>query len=128
MAGATCLVAGASGTTPDGGVRFPDKFSVVAGTFAPSQVLSFGSLAYITDCYGEPRPLHEAAPTGNEPLVLPPSLELLGADLEVLAHQIRCGRVPSPTMLDCRQMFYMLANVHHQINTGEVLLLHDRFW
>jgi hypothetical protein len=25
-------------------------------------------------------------------------------------------------------MFYMLANVHHQITTGEVLPLPDRFW
>ena len=26
------------------------------------------------------------------------------------------------------QMFYMLANVHPQITTGEVLLLPDCFW
>jgi hypothetical protein len=25
-------------------------------------------------------------------------------------------------------MFYMLTNVHHQIATGEVLPLPDRFW
>ena len=25
-------------------------------------------------------------------------------------------------------MFYMLANVHHQITTGEVLQLPDHFW
>jgi hypothetical protein len=25
-------------------------------------------------------------------------------------------------------MFYMLANVHHQITTSEVLPLPDRFW
>ena len=25
-------------------------------------------------------------------------------------------------------MFYMLANVHHQITTGEVLLPPNRFW
>ena len=25
-------------------------------------------------------------------------------------------------------MFYMLANVHHQITTGEVLPSPDRFW
>jgi hypothetical protein len=27
-----------------------------------------------------------------------------------------------------RQMFYMLANVHHQITTSEVLPPLDRFW
>ena len=31
-------------------------------------------------------------------------------------------------MLDHRQMFYMLANIHHQIATIEVLPPHDRFW
>ena len=31
-------------------------------------------------------------------------------------------------MSDRRQMFYMLANVHHQIVTCEVLLPPDRFW
>ena len=31
-------------------------------------------------------------------------------------------------MSDRRQMFYMLANVHHQIATGEVLPPPDRFW
>jgi hypothetical protein len=31
-------------------------------------------------------------------------------------------------MLDCRKMFYMLAKVHHQIATSEVLSRSDRFW
>ena len=31
-------------------------------------------------------------------------------------------------MLDHRQMFYMLANVHHQITIGKVLPPPDRFW
>ena len=31
-------------------------------------------------------------------------------------------------MSDRRQMFYMLANVHHQIATSEVLLPPDCFW
>jgi hypothetical protein len=30
-------------------------------------------------------------------------------------------------MSDRRQMFYMLANIHHQIATGEVLSPPDRF-
>ena len=34
----------------------------------------------------------------------------------------------NPTMSDRRQMFYMLANVHHHIATGEVLPPPDRFW
>jgi hypothetical protein len=65
---------------------------------------------------------------GNELLAPPPPLGLLGADLEVLAQQIRRGLGPHPTMLDRCQMFYMLANVHHQITTSEVLPLPDRFW
>ena len=31
-------------------------------------------------------------------------------------------------MSDHHQMFYMLANIHRQIATGEVLLLPDCFW
>ena len=67
VAGATRLVTGASGTALDGGVCFPGEFSIVAGAFAPGQVLNFGSLAYVTDCYSELRPLHGAAPVGNKP-------------------------------------------------------------
>ena len=52
---------------------------------------------------------------------------LLGADLEVLAHQIWRGLGPNPTMSDRHQMFYMLANAYHHITTGEVLLPPDRF-
>jgi hypothetical protein len=65
-------VAGASGATPDDGVRFPGEFSIMAGAFAPGQVLNFGSLAYVADCYGELRPLHGAAPAGNAPPASPP--------------------------------------------------------
>jgi hypothetical protein len=86
VAGATHLIAGASGAAPDGGVHFLDKFSVVASTFTLGQVLNFGSLAYIADCYGELHLVHGAAPVGNEPLALSPPLGLLGANLEVLAH------------------------------------------
>ena len=35
VAGATRLVARASGTTLDGGIRFPGDFSVMTGAFAP---------------------------------------------------------------------------------------------
>jgi hypothetical protein len=66
MAGATCLIARASGTALDDSVRFPDEFSVTADTFTSGQVLNFGNLAYVTDCYGELCPLHGAAPAGNE--------------------------------------------------------------
>ena len=60
VAGATCLIAGASGTTPNGGVRFPFEFSIMVGSFALGQVLNFGSLVYVADYYGEPLPLHRA--------------------------------------------------------------------
>ena len=71
VVGATRLITRASGTAPNGGVCFPGEFSVVAGTFAPGQVLNFGSLAYIADCYGELHSLHEAASTGSEPVAHP---------------------------------------------------------
>jgi hypothetical protein len=85
MAEATCPIVGASGTTPDGGVRFPSEFSVAAGAFALSQVLNFGTLAYVTDCYGELRLLHGVAPVGIKPLISPPSPGPSRTDLEVLA-------------------------------------------
>jgi hypothetical protein len=55
-------------------------------------------------------------------------LGLLGADLEVLAQQIQRGLGPHPTVSDWHQMFYMLANIHHQITTSEVLPPPDHFW
>jgi hypothetical protein len=51
----------------------------------------------------------------------------LGEDLEVLTWQIQHGLSLTPTMTDWRQMFYMLANVHHQIATNEVLPLPECF-
>jgi hypothetical protein len=50
---------------------------------------------------------------GNKPPTPSSPLGLLGADLEVLACQIRRGLGPNPTVSDRRQMFYMLANVLH---------------
>ena len=85
MVGATCLVAGASNTALDGGVRFPGEFSITVGAFALGQVLNFGSLAYIADCYGELRSFDEAALVSNKLPTSPPLLGLLGADLKVLA-------------------------------------------
>ena len=67
-------------------------------------------------------------PAANEAPTPPPPLGLLGAYLEVLAHQIQRGLGSNPTMSDYHQMFYMLANVHHQITTGEVLPPPDRYW
>jgi hypothetical protein len=57
----------------------------MTGAFALGKVPNFGSLAYVTDYYGELHPLHGAALVGNEPLASPPLLGLLEADLEVLA-------------------------------------------
>jgi hypothetical protein len=85
VARATHLTAGASATIPDGGVRAPDEFFITASTFAPGQVLNFGSLAYVADYYCELRQLNGAAPVGNKLLAPPPPPGLLGADLEVLA-------------------------------------------
>ena len=65
VAGATYLLTGASGATPDSGVCFPDEFSDVASTFALGQVFNFGSLAYITDYYSELHLLHGVTPASN---------------------------------------------------------------
>jgi hypothetical protein len=128
VVGATHLITRASGIALDDGVRFPGVFFIIAGAFALGQVLNFGSLAYIVDCFGELRLLVGATPVGNELPASPPSSGLLGADLMVLAQQIQCGLGPSPTMPDRCKIFYMLANVHHQIATGEVFSSPDRFW
>jgi hypothetical protein len=66
VAGATRLVAGASDTTLDGGVHFLGEFFITTSTFALGQVLKFGSLAYITNCYGKLRLLDRA--TRHRPL------------------------------------------------------------
>jgi hypothetical protein len=113
VAGATRLITGASGAVLDSNVRFPGEFFTTAGAFALGQILNFGSLAYIVDCYDELCSLDGATPVSNELPTLPPPPGLLGPDLEVLARQIRHGLGPNPTVSDSRQMFYMLANVHH---------------
>jgi hypothetical protein len=100
LAGATYHITGASGVIPDDDVHFPIELSVITGDFTPGQVLNFGSLAYVADCHGELRPLHGAAPVGNEPPVSPPPPGLLGANLEVLAHQIRHALGENPTVSD----------------------------
>jgi hypothetical protein len=72
VVGATRLVTGASGATPNGDVYFPDEFFVTASAFALGQVHNFGSLVYIADYYGDLRLLHRAPPAGGEPSALPP--------------------------------------------------------
>jgi hypothetical protein len=64
---------------------------------------------------------------GSEPSVSPSLPGLLGADLEILARQIRCGLGLNPTVSDHHQIFYMLTNVHHQIAMGEVLPPPERY-
>ena len=59
MARATCLITRASGAALDGGVRFLGEFFVMAGAFALGQVLNFGSLAYVADCYGVTRSIRQ---------------------------------------------------------------------
>ena len=63
----------------------------------------------------------------NKSLTSPPPLGLLGADLKVLSRQIQHCLGPNPTVSDHRQMFYMLANIHHQITTDDVLSPPKRF-
>lgn len=62
----------------------------------------------------------------ESPTLSPPP-GLLGVDLEVLAQQIYHGLGPNPTMSEHRQLFYMLANIHHQISIDEVLPLLENF-
>ena len=86
VAGATRLIAGASGPTLEGGVYFPNEFSIMAGAFALGQVLNFGNLDYIADCYDELDPLHRATMVGNEPPASSPLPGPLRAYLEVLCN------------------------------------------
>jgi hypothetical protein len=72
VAGATRLVARASGTSLDGGVCFPSEFSIIASAFALGQVLHFGSQAYVADCYGELHLLNGFALVESELPALPP--------------------------------------------------------
>jgi hypothetical protein len=69
----THLVAGASSIAPEGGVRLPSEISVVHTTSVPSQVLNFGILAYITDCYGKLHLPKEAASWDDGLLASPSS-------------------------------------------------------
>ena len=85
MARATCLIAGASSTAPDSGVCFPSEFFITTGAFTPGQVLNFGTLAYIADCYSELWLLDGAMPVSNEFPASPPLPGHLGADREGLA-------------------------------------------
>ena len=67
MARATCLITKATNTALDGGVHFPDEFSITADAFALGQVLNFGILAYVADCYGELCPLYGVLPVDSKP-------------------------------------------------------------
>jgi hypothetical protein len=55
IVGATHLITGASGATPDDGIRFPSEFSVAIDAHTLGQVLRFRSLAYIIDYHNELR-------------------------------------------------------------------------
>jgi hypothetical protein len=105
VARVTRLVAGAGGTAPNDGVLLLNEFTTV-GALAPRQVLNFGSLAYVADCYGELRSLEEATPVDNESLGLSSPPGLLRADLEVLARQIWNSLGLNPIAVsERRQMF-----------------------
>ena len=117
MVGATRLITGASDAAPGGDVRFPGEFSIMTGAYALGQVLCFGSLVYIIGYHGELHLLHRVAPVGSEPLASPPPLGPSRADLEVRVQQIRHSLVQDPTMSNRRWMFYMLANIHHQVTS-----------
>lgn len=82
---ATHLAAGAGDVAPQGSVRFSDEIIVVGGSFAPSQVLSFGSLDNVADYNSEFHPHEENLSYDNESRASYTPLGLLGADLEVLA-------------------------------------------
>jgi hypothetical protein len=53
---------------------FPGKFFVTADAFTLGQVLNFGSLAYVDDCYGKHHPRSEAAPVSH------PKISILGCE------------------------------------------------
>ena len=79
----------------------------------PCQVLNFGSLAYVVDVYGELHPLKGVELVDNESLASSPPLGLLGADIEVLAQQIRLSLGPIPTMPN--HFWYYLLDLSYGI-------------
>lgn len=68
VAGATRLIVGTGGTTLEGDVYCSSEVIIIAGAFVPGQVLNFGNLTYIADCYGQLHPHKEIAPVGSESL------------------------------------------------------------
>jgi hypothetical protein len=103
VARATRLITGASGTAPDGGVRFLGEFFIIATAFALGQVLNFGNLAYIVYCYGELRPPIGATPVGTGPPVPSSPPGLLGARLPFLARWVHHGSSLHPTLTSQRR-------------------------
>ena len=73
MVEATCLIAGACSIALDGDVRFLGEFFIIADAFTLGKVLNVGTLAYVTDYYGELCLLNGVTPVGNELPKLPPS-------------------------------------------------------
>lgn len=66
VAGATRLIAGIGGSTLEGGVCYSSEVIIIAGVFVPGQVLNFGNLTYIADCYGQLHPHKEVTPMDSE--------------------------------------------------------------
>jgi hypothetical protein len=128
VAGATRLIVGEGWVSLEGGIRFSGEVIIATGAFVLGQVPNFGSMAYIANHSGELHPLKETTSVNNTSSALYPKLDPLGADLKVLAWQIRFGLDPKPTVSERHQMFYMPTNVHYQIATREVLSSPDHFW
>jgi hypothetical protein len=98
VAKATRLVTGAGGIALDGDVRFLGEFSVVVGTFAPGQVLIFGTLAYIANSDGELCPIYEAALVSSKlpARLIPRELSKMGRAAS--NWWLRHGRIPGPNV------------------------------
>jgi hypothetical protein len=83
VARATRLIARASDASPDDGVHFHSEFLVTVIAFTLGQVLNFGSLAYITDCYSELRPLCGTMPVDYAAPALYPLTGPPGANRQI---------------------------------------------
>ena len=66
VARATRFAVRANDVAPEGGVRFPGEIIITSSSFAPRQVLSFGSLDYVAEYNGELHPFEETLSEDNE--------------------------------------------------------------
>lgn len=105
----------AGGIACESGERLSNKAMSTGIAFLPGYALSFGSLNYVTDDHGELYICYRAGLEGIAPPTSPPSSVHMQAKLEAVYRRIHLSLGLNPTVGNRRQLFYILANVHHRI-------------